>query len=265
MMSMGQRASDRLSAPRAPDRDLELEGAISSCEIRLHFQPQVAAKGGRLVGVEALARWSAERSSEQLFFRASDAGLSERLSRHVQGMAIAAAAGWTGPLASVRLSLNCVAADLARPSYGAWLIAECGRHRFDPARLTLEITESSLVIDRSLAAAKLGWLRQWGVKIAIDDFGTGYANLPYLTALPLDVLKIDRELIAGLDSERNRIVVRSIIAMARDLGLDVCAEGVETEEQRAMVADWGCTTIQGFLIAPPLSDAALGELAPSLT
>lgn len=264
MMGIGQRASDRLQAPRAPDRDLELEGAISSCEIRLNFQPQVAAKGGRLVGVEALARWSVERSSEQLFFRASDAGLSERLSRHVQGMAIATAARWTGPLSHVRLSLNCVAADLARPSYGAWLIAECGRHRFDPARLTLEITESSLVIDRSLAAAKLGWLRQWGVRIAIDDFGTGYANLPYLTALPLDVLKIDRELIAGLDSERNRIVVRSIIAMARDLGLDVCAEGVETQEQRAMVADWGCTTIQGFLIAPPLSDAALGELAPSL-
>ena len=264
MNDTGQRASDRLQAPRAPRRDLSLEAAIASNAIRLHFQPQVAISDGRLVGAEALARWWEEPRSEQLFARASQAGLGERLSRHVQSKALAVAARWSGPLAQVRLSLNCVAADLARPEYNRWLIGECGRFGFDPSRLTLEITESSLVIDRALAAAKLAWLREWGVRIAIDDFGTGYANLPYLTALPLDCLKIDRELIAGLDDERCRIVVRSMIAMARDLGLETCAEGVETEAQRRFLTKSGCTTMQGYLFAPALDGPLLESLAETM-
>ena len=264
MYGTGQRASDRLRAPVAPSRDKVLEAAIVANAIRLHFQPQIAIADGSLVGVEALARWSGEPKSECLFARAANAGLAERLSRHVQSQAIAVAATWTGPLAKVRLSLNCVAADLARPAYNRWLVGECGRHGFDPSRLTLEITETSLVIDRALAAAKLAWLREWGVQIAIDDFGTGYANLPYLTALPLDCLKIDRELIAGLDNEKSQIVVRSVIAMARDLGLETCAEGVETEAQRRMVSQWGCTTMQGYLFAPALDGPLLESLAETM-
>ena len=263
MEVMGQRASDRLEAAHAPKRDMALEAAIAACAIRLNFQPQVDVASGRLVGAEALSRWQAEPSSEFMFARAAAAGLGERLSRHVQASAIASAACWEGPLANVRLSLNCVAADLARPNYGHWLIAECSRLGFDPSRLTLEITESSLVIDRALAAAKLAWLREWGVRIAIDDFGTGYANLPYLTALPLDSLKLDCELIAGLGNERSRIVVRAMIQMARDLGLETCAEGVETVEQRDMLAEWGCTTMQGHLIAPALDERDLARFAAS--
>ena len=261
MITSSQRASDRLHKPQAPKRDLELEGAITADEIALRFQPQVEVASGRLVAVEALARWPLERCGERLFFRADAAGLGERLSRHAQSAAIGAAAEWRGPLARIGLALNCVAADLARPSYGGWLIGECGRFGLDPARLTVEITESSLVIDRTLAAAKLSWLRQWGVRIALDDFGTGYANLTYLTALPLDVLKIDRELIAGLNDERGRTVVQAVIAMALDLGLEVCAEGVETAEQMAMIADWGCTTAQGFLMAPALDQHELERFA----
>ena len=261
MEVIGQRASDRLERARPPKRDTALEAAIAACAIRLNFQPQVEVVSNRLVGVEALARWQAEPSSEFMFARAAAAGLGERLSRHVQTSALANAACWDGPLANIRLSLNCVAADLARPNYGHWLIAECSRLGFDPSRLTLEITESSLVIDRKLAAAKLAWLREWGVRIAIDDFGTGYANLPYLTALPLDCLKLDCEMIAGLDDERSRIVVRAMIEMARDLGLDTCAEGVETETQREMLAEWGCTTMQGYLIAPALDERDLTSFA----
>jgi EAL domain-containing protein (putative c-di-GMP-specific phosphodiesterase class I) len=263
MEVIGERASDRLEAVPPPKRDMALEAAIAACAIRLHFQPQVDVVSNRLVGVEALARWTAEPSSEFMFARAAAAGLGERLSRHVQASAIATAACWDGPLADIRLSLNCVAADLARPNYGHWLIAECSRLGFDPSRLTLEITESSLVIDRTLAAAKLAWLREWGVRIAIDDFGTGYANLPYLTALPLDSLKLDCELIAGLGDERSRIVVRAMIEMARDLGLETCAEGVETAEQREMLAEWGCTTMQGYLIAPALDERDLLSFAGS--
>ena len=256
---IGHRASDRLEPARPAKRDMALEAAIAACAIRLNFQPQIDVASDRMVGVEALARWQAEPSSEFMFARAAAAGLGERLSRHVQASAIATAACWDGPLANIRLSLNCVAADLARPNYGQWLIAECSRVGLDPSRLTLEITESSLVIDRKLAAAKLGWLREWGVKIAIDDFGTGYANLPYLTALPLDSLKLDCELIAGLGDERSRIVVRAMIEMARDLGLETCAEGVETLKQRDLLAEWGCTTMQGYLFAPALNERDLAN------
>lgn len=260
-MTIGiQRASDRLR-PVLPLRDLRLEQAISADEITLRFQPQIDLSSGKLVAVEALARWPMEHCGERLFFRAHAAGLGERLSRHAQSAAIAAAAGWNGPLADIGLALNCLAADLARPSYGGWLIGECNRWGFSPARLTVEITESTLVVDPVHAAAKLSWLRQWGVSVALDDFGTGYANLTYLTALPLDVLKIDRALIAGLNSEKGRVVVRAIIAMARELGLKVCAEGVETAEQLALISGWGCATAQGFLMAPALDHAELAAFA----
>lgn len=261
MISTSQRASDRLTSPPPLLPDFELENAIRADEIALHFQPQVDVASGRLIAAEALARWPLERCGERLFFRADAAGLGERLSRHAQGAAIAAAARWSGPLANIGLALNCVAADLARPSYGGWLIGECSRLGMDPSRLTVEITESSLVSDPVFAAAKLAWLRQWGVRIALDDFGTGYANLTYLTALPLDLLKIDRELIAGLDDERGRTVVRSVIALARDLGIGVCAEGVETREQLALIAEWGCTSAQGFLMAPALNEDELARFA----
>ena len=260
-MTIGtQRASDCLQ-PFSPLRDLQLERAIIADEIGLRFQPQMDLATGQMVAVEALARWPMEHCGERLFFRADAAGLGERLSRHAQGAAIAAAARWDGPLAKVGLALNCLAADLARPSYGGWLIGECNRRGLAPSRLTLEITESTLVTDPVHAAAKLAWLRQWGVRIALDDFGTGYANLTYLTALPLDVLKIDRGLIAGLSGEKGRVVVRAIIAMARELGLEVCAEGVETAEQLALVTRLGCTTAQGFLMAPALDEAELARFA----
>lgn len=261
MISTSKRASDRLRSVPPPLPDLALEHAIRADEITLRFQPQVDLASGNLVAVEALARWPMEHCGERLFFRAGAAGLGERLSRHAQSAAIAAAARWGGPLANIGLALNCLAADLARPSYGGWLIGECNRQGFEPARLTVEITESSLVEDPVHAAAKLAWLRQWGVRVALDDFGSGYANLTYLTALPLDVLKIDRSLIAGLRSEKGRVVVRAIVAMARELGLEVCAEGVETAEQLALVTGWGCTTAQGFLMAPALAEDELVRFA----
>jgi EAL domain-containing protein (putative c-di-GMP-specific phosphodiesterase class I) len=131
---------------------------------------------------------------------------------------------------------------------------------FAPERLTVEVTESGLIEDLAGAAALLARLRSGGLRVAIDDFGTGYSSLAYLKALPLDYLKIDKRLsqdIAG--STRDRIVVRSVIDMARSLGLGVIAEGVETEEQLALLAGEGCTLYQGFLCAPPLTSTELAE------
>ena len=118
---------------------------------------------------------------------------------------------------------------------------------FAPERLTVEVTESGLIEDLSAAASLLAELRGGGLRVAIDDFGTGYSSLAYLKALPLDYLKIDKRLcqdIAG--STRDRIVVRSVIDMARSLGLDVIAEGVETEEQLGLLAEEGVQPLPGL-------------------
>lgn len=225
----------------------------------VRFQPQIDPASGRVQGVEALARWG-RGGAERLFERASGARLGERLSRTVQRRAIRLAAAWRGPLADLRLSINVLPEDLERETYVGWLLGECRAAGFDPARLTVEIVESGLVGDRVVIAARLGALRDQGVKVAVDDFGTGYANLAYLTSLPLDSLKVDRGLVADLaGGSRDRIVVKAMIAMARDLGLKVVVEGIETTGQLELVADWGCDLYQGFLVAGALDEVELGR------
>jgi len=132
---------------------------------------------------------------------------------------------------------------------------------FDAHRVTVEVTESGLIEDLNAAGTLLAELREGGLRIAIDDFGTGYSSLAYLKALPLDYLKIDKRLSEDITgSPRDRIVVRSVIDMARSLGLGVIAEGVETQEQLDLLAQEGCTLYQGYLCSRPLDTGALTSL-----
>ena len=253
-----KRGSDRLRTPEPAVRDRALERALASDSIQIAYQPQIDPCTGRVEGAEALARWSDAGSPEQLFARAAAVGLTERLSRHVQRKALQAFGGWNGPLRDLRLSLNLVPEDLAREGYDDWLLAELADAGVDPKRLTLEITETSLVVDRAIVSIRLARLRALGVEIAVDDFGTGYANLAYLTSLPLDTLKIDRGLIAEIvGGSRDRIVVKAMIGMARELGLKVVVEGIETAAQLCLVAEWGCDLYQGFLVAGALDEVEL--------
>lgn len=257
-MIQQKRGSDRLKTPQPIARDRELERALSDDCIEIAFQPQTDPCTGRVEGAEALARWTGADTPEQLFARAAAVGLTERLSRHVQRKALQMIGRWRGPIKDLRLSLNLVPEDLAREGYDDWLVAELAAANVDPRRLTLEITESSLVIDRQLVSTRLARLRELGIEIAIDDFGTGYANLAYLTSLPLDTLKIDRGLIAEIvGGSRDRIVVKAMIGMARELGLKVVIEGIETAGQLALVAGWGCDLYQGFLVAGALNEVEL--------
>ena len=260
----GDRASDRLRRPAKPRRDRELEEAIAADRIAMRFQPQIAPGTGRVLGVEALVRWEGEESAVRLFERAARAGLTERLSRFAQRKALRLAGAWSGPLAGLRLSINLLAEDLAREDYDEWLLGEIAAAGLTPDRITAEITECSLLADQATAAERLGRLREAGVEIAVDDFGTGYASLSYLTSLPLDALKIDRGLIVDLvDGLRDRIVVRAMIGLARELKLKVIVEGVETAGQLALLADWGCDLYQGFLGAGALDEPALERFVAS--
>ncbi|RST31220.1 EAL domain-containing protein [Sphingomonas ginkgonis] len=253
------RESDRtVTTVEVRGPDAALARAIAADEITILFQPQIVPATGRIVAVEALARWAGEPRPEQLFARAERAGLAERLSRHIQRKAIQTVAGWAGPMAELRLSLNLLPQDVARPGFERWLLAQLGEAELPPARLTMEITEGSLVDDRIAASARLAQLRAAGVRIAIDDFGTGYSSLAYLSSLPLDTIKIDRGLIRDIvGGSRDRIVVKAMIRLARELNLSVVVEGVESEAQLGLLAEWGCDLYQGFLGAVPLSEEEL--------
>ncbi len=245
--------------------EVDLRRALDRDEIEVRFQPQVAVASGEIVGVEALARWShpqyGELGAGTLFGVAERSDYLVQLSDHVQRKAVRAAAAWPAALARLRLAVNITAADIARPGFAEQFVAMVREAGFDPARLTVEVTETGLIEDLGGAAGLLAGLRQGGLRVAIDDFGTGYSNLAYLKALPLDYLKIDKRLVQDIaGSTRDRIVVRSVIDMARSLGLDVVAEGVETEEQLGLLAEEGCTLYQGFLCAPPVNAEALAAL-----
>ena len=256
----GERASDRkVPAPVLSLRDRALEEAIRRDRIELRFQPQIEPCSGQVTGVEALARWDGVTSPEELFARAEAAGLAERLSRSIQQKALHAAAKWREPLADLCLSINLLPRDLEREGYEDWLLAEIAAAGLEPHRITVEIVESSLVADPAVAM-RLSRLRAAGIRIAIDDFGTGYSSLAYLTALPIDAIKIDRAMIADIvGGERDRIVVKAMIRMAGELDLKVIVEGVESMAQLQILAEWGCDLYQGFLGAGALNQAELAR------
>ncbi len=251
---------DRAADARALARDLHR--ALANGEIALLFQPQAALSSGEVTGVEALARWQHPElgalGAERLFAAAKDAGIALALSDHIQRLVLARVAEWPGVLGHLRVSLNLTPGDLARPGFAETFLDRVDAAGVPRGRLTLEITETGLMADLPGAAALLGRLRGAGCRVAIDDFGTGYSSLAWLKALPVDFLKLDKGLtqdIAG--SDRDRVVVRGAIDMARSLGLAVVAEGIETEQQRTLLAAEGCASYQGFLLSEPLSEAEL--------
>ncbi|QIK79712.1 EAL domain-containing protein [Sphingomonas piscis] len=252
----GKRISDQPSG--ALRRDLLLEEVIARQGVQVHYQPQVALADGTIKSVEALARWGVEPSADRLFARAHASGLTERLSRLMQRKALRAAATWEGPLKGLGLSINLLPQDICRPGYEQWLMDEMEEAGVNPRRVTLELTESALLDDHQLVAGKLAALREVGVRIAVDDFGTGYASLAYLIRLPLDVVKIDRVLVSNIvHGERDQIVMKAMIRLAHDLGLQVLVEGVEDEAQLHLLAEWGCDHYQGFLAAGALDEYEL--------
>jgi diguanylate cyclase len=243
--------------------EADLFAAIDRDEIEILFQPQFATADDRLTGAEALARWQhpalGRIGASALFAAAERAEQVAQLSRHIARCALAAAAPWPEGL---RLSLNVTAADLAAASYAEHFMAIVRDSGFAPQRLTLEVTEQTLLSDVHSAARTLRQLSAQGLKVALDDFGAGFCNFRYLKLLPLDYLKLDRSMVDGIaDDERDIAVLRAIVAMAGALGLEVIAEGVESEDQRARIAEEGCAFYQGFLRAQPMGAAEFLTLA----
>lgn len=243
--------------------EADLLGAIDRDEIEILFQPQFSLPDNRVTGAEALARWNhadlGRIGASTLFSLAERTDHVAALSHHIARCAMKAARSWPDDL---RLSLNVTAADLAAGSYVDQLMEVILETGFAPERLTLEVTEQTLLQDIQLAARSLTELSGHGVRVALDDFGAGFCNFRYLKVLPLHYLKLDRSMIDGITADpRDLAVLRAIIAMASALELKVIVEGVENEQQRQIVADEGCSFFQGYLGAKPMRAAKFLELA----
>jgi EAL domain-containing protein (putative c-di-GMP-specific phosphodiesterase class I) len=255
---------DRRAKPdrRGAGSAVELLAALKRDEIEILFQAQFSAADNLLVGAEALARWRHPQRGRTgvgpLFEMAERTGQVRELSRHLVGRALAAAVEWPVPL---RLSINVTAADVAAGNFAETILEAANDAGFPAEHLVLEITEQVLVTDLTGSAEQLGLLAERGVGIALDDFGAGFCNFHYLKRLPLHFLKLDRSMVDGIDEDpRDLAVLRGIVTMARALGLHVCAEGIEREGQRAIIAAEGCSTWQGYLGGKPIGAAEFAAL-----
>lgn len=237
-----------------------LHGALDNNEISVHFQPQIDAASGRLVGAEALARWDNPRLGSVSPLRfiplAEDSGGIIALGNWVLRETCRQVVRWQAdgfelPQVSVNISVR----QLERREFVDALAAILDETGMDPGRLKLEITES-VVLAMSDACELLERLCALGVTLALDDFGTGYSSLSYLKLLPVQQLKIDRSFIIGIGSNSgDEAIIETIMALARSLGFEVLAEGVETAAQAEFLGGLGCHQFQGFLYGKALPAA----------
>jgi EAL domain-containing protein (putative c-di-GMP-specific phosphodiesterase class I) len=241
--------------------EAELRQAIDNGEITTYFQPQVDVASGRVAGVEALARWIRPDGTivnpADFIPLSEEMGISdvlfESVMRRVCTMVAAwrADTGWDVPV-SVNLSAHQLRNHQLVQLIGS-ILEQCSiGHKL----INLELTETALLEDLTLARPVLSDLAHLGVGIHIDDFGTGYSSLSYLAELPAQTLKIDRTFIERLtESANNERVVQAIVALGKAMSLEVIAEGIETQQQLELIARFGCDLAQGFLIAKPMPEA----------
>lgn len=238
--------------------ETRLQRAIEVGELRLHYQPKVDSRSGRLIGLEALVRWQREpdRLCQPAEFLpiAEDSGLIAEVDAWVLRQALAQLRAWRElglpvvPVA-VNLSVTHFSDDRLLELVGDALAAA----GLAPSMLQIEITESQLLRNTERTQRLLASLKRLGVGIAIDDFGTGYSSLGYLCRFPVDVLKIDRSFVATMAEDRRQaVIVQAITGMAKTLGYRVVAEGVEREIEAQMLRADACDELQGFLYSRPL-------------
>ena len=235
----------------------QLRRALESNELFLEYQPQVDLKSGRIVGVEALARWRHPELGVvppgRFIPLAEKSGLIVPIGRWALAIACAQGVAWQASTAPLRIGVN-VSARQFRGDLFQTVTAVLASSGLDAQWLELELTESLLMEDPETARATLLKLKGLGVKLAIDDFGSGYSSLSYLRHFPIDRLKIDQTFIRDLTtSPDDAAIARAIIALGHNMNLRVVAEGVETVEQLAFLRDNGCDVMQGFLYSEPVS------------
>jgi EAL domain-containing protein (putative c-di-GMP-specific phosphodiesterase class I) len=248
-------------------RELDLREALRQQTLGVAYQPQFELDSGRGCGVEALARWSranGEDVAPSVFIPLAErAGMIHELGAWILQSACGAASGWCNRDSRLTtLSVNVSALQIDE-QFSTVIARALNQSKFPAHRLELEITESALIANPTAAIEHLEEWKKLGVRIALDDFGAGYSSLNYLSRMPVDRLKLDRSLIQRMTLDRkSAAVMRSVVSLGAELGMDVIAEGVETEVQLQMLAELGCPQAQGYLLGRPMT-AEQAQLALS--
>jgi len=243
-----------------------LRRAIEKAEILPYYQPQIDTRTNRVIGVEVLARWinaKGESISPTLFIPlAEEMGLIAQLDYYIMQEAFKTFSHWKKEGAKIdKISLNLSLAELNYSSYVQEVLTLLKQYRIEPHALELEVTESQIMKDPHKAIEKLNELSRHGIAIAIDDFGTGHSSLSYLKQLPIHKLKIDKSFIDDLISNSDsQMIIKTIIAMAKNMHLNIIAEGVETEAQKEFLVTNECYEIQGYFYYKPLSSKELESI-----
>jgi predicted signal transduction protein with EAL and GGDEF domain len=255
--------------------EMELRRGVRQGELCAYFQPIVRAADRRIIGFEALARWQHPARGllppSAFVAVAEDTGLIVEIDLLILHLASRTLADWKRrfPDLPLRLSVNVSGRTFADPALADHVAEALRVAGLTADDLYLEITETMLVEDIDTTTQVVEQLKQLGIRLAIDDFGTGYSSLLYLKRFPVGILKIDRSFIDGLGIDReDEVIVKAVIGVARALGIDLVAEGVETERQLQMLAELGCDYVQGYGLGRPLdaesTERLLAEAAAPL-
>jgi len=246
-------------------RDSSIEQALRMAdldkELTVVFQPVVDIRSQKTISFEALARWTSPIlglvSPTQFIPVAERAGIVSRLTHSLLQKALATATLWPS---DIRLSFNLSAHDLCAPESIQDVIGLILKSGFDPKRFDFEITETAFIHDLGQVQTSAETLRILGCGISLDDFGTGYSSLLLLHALPLTKIKIDRSFVTDLHTTPSRYkIVKSLLALSRDMGLDCIIEGVETQEEFAAIKSLGGFLVQGYFYTRPIPSTEIAE------
>jgi diguanylate cyclase (GGDEF)-like protein len=246
--------------------ETELRRALDKDQLKLFYQPLIDLKSGEVAGFEALARWTHEDRGEisptEFIPVAEESGLILQLGQWAMHKASDTLAQWdrvTGQKLPIYVGVNLSAIQVARDDIAGMVSSALNASGLSGDRLTLELTESSIVQDPARATRVFDALKALDATVAMDDFGTGYSSLAYLQRLPIDVLKIDRSFVSGMMVDPDSVaIVRAVLSLADALGMSTTAEGIETVELATTLAALGCSSGQGFYFAKPLeAEAAL--------
>ena len=257
------RAAGALEAgePAGAIEAMDLRGALDRGELAVALQPLVELRSGKLARLEALCRWMHPTLGSVGPTRFIPVAEANRLITPLTLAVVRLAANGLAAAALAqppRINLNVSLVSLLDPAFPDQLLAALAECQWPPSALGIEITESMLMRQPTATARALGQLRDLGMRVEIDDFGTGYSSLGRLIDLPIDAVKIDRRFVGTMrEDHRSEVIVKAIIALAHDLGLEVVAEGIEDREAWDLLVALGCDTGQGYFIGVPMGAAAL--------
>ncbi len=239
------------------DLETQLANALDHGDLVLNYQPKLTLPDLKLAGCEALMRWNRPESGNvppEIFIDVAEmTGQIDPLTRFAIHRALRQLGEWPKDLGRMNVAVNVTPSIICNPELVDVIRNAAGLWSVEPSRLTIEVTENALMKDRERSHRVLTEVREMGVRVSIDDFGTGYSSLSYLKQVPADELKIDKSFVMNMQADpSDRKIVEQIIALGHSFGLEVVAEGVESESVAEDLAALGCDSLQGFHFAKPL-------------